>query len=197
MPADIKTPDFDFRYIMANYANHFGRSVKSRASLEEILKDVLKVNLKVNDFVVSSYDIPVEARCHLGDRNTGVLGKNIQLGRTYVSATREFDVEIGPFSFAESRKWLPGDKGFDLINRLIVSYLDRPLDYTLTFIVIGDTVPKCVFGGKDISVRLGQGFLLGRRKEDENIKITIRASKLYAKRHRASFEQQEKEKWQN
>lgn len=186
MPADMKLPDPDFRYMMANYADHFGRPVKSRASLEEILKNILKMNLKVKDFIVSSYDIPANARCRIGNRDTSVLGKNIQLGRTYMSATREFEIEAGPVSFDESRKWMPGSEGFNLINRIVVSYLDRPLDYTLTFIVIGKTIPQCVLGGKDVFVRLGRGYLLGRESEDK-VKITIRASRLCVKRHNASF----------
>lgn len=197
VPADMKLPDSGFKYMMANYADRFGCPVKSRSSLEEILKNVLKVNLKVRDFVVSSYNIPAEARCRLGNRDTSVLGKSIQLGRTYMSATREFEIEIGPLSFDESRKLMPGGREFDLINRIVTAYLDRPLDYTLTFIVIGRTVPKCVLGEKDASVRLGRGYLLGRRNEDKNIKITIGASRLYAKRHKASFKRWEKETWQN
>ena len=196
-PSDMFSVDRTFPYLTANYANHFGRSVKSRASLEEILRNVLKVDLKVKDFVVSSYDIPKDARCFLGNRDTSVLGKNIQLGRSYMSATREFEIEVGPVSFAESSKWMPGKKGFDLINKIVTAYLDRPLEYSLTFIVIGKTVPKVVFGGADEGVRLGQGFLLGRPKDDENIKMTIRASRIYAKHHKASFQQQEKNLWQN
>lgn len=196
-PSDMFGEDRAFPYLTANYVNHFGRLVKSRDSLEEILHSVLKTELKIKDFVVSSYDIPKDVRCRLGNRENSVLGKNVQLGRTYMSATREFEIEVGPLSFAESNKWMPGKKGFDLINRIVTAYLDRPLEYSLTFIVIGKTVPKVVFGGADEGVRLGQGFLIGRPKDDENIKITIRASRIYSKHHKASFKQQEKNLWQN
>ena len=196
-PSDMFLLDRTFPYLTANYANHFGHSVKSRSSLEQILNNVLKSEVKLKDFVVSSYDIPKNVRCRLGDRETSILGKNIQLGRSYMSATREFEIEIGPVLFTESNKWMPGTKGFDLINKIITAYLDRPLDYTLTFIVIGKTVPEVRFEGIDKGVRLGRGFLLGRPKDDENIKITIRASRIYAKNHKASFQQQEKNLWQN
>ena len=196
-PSDMFPSDRAFPYLTANYANHFGRSVKSRSSLEQILHNVLKSDVKVKDYVISSYDIPKGVRCRLGSRETSVLGKNIQLGRTYMSATREFEIEVGPVSFAESIKWMPGTRGFELINRIVTAYLDRPLDYTLTFIVIGKTVPEVRFEGKDKGVRLGRGFLIGRTKDDENVKITIRASKIFAKNHKASFQQQEKNLWQN
>ncbi|MBR1945764.1 MAG: type VI secretion system baseplate subunit TssG [Alphaproteobacteria bacterium] len=194
---DMKTSDTAFPHLMANYANHFGRPVKSRTSLEEILRRIMNVGIKVKDFVASSYDIPKGARSHLGRRDTSVLGKNVQLGRTYMSVTREFSVETEPLPFSESRKWMPGNKGFDLINKVITSYLDRPLEYSLTFVVIGNTVPKVVFGGADEGVGLGRGLLLGRPKDDGNIKITIRASRIYTKHHKASFKQQEKNLWQN
>ncbi|MBO4643592.1 MAG: type VI secretion system baseplate subunit TssG [Alphaproteobacteria bacterium] len=196
-PSDMSSVNRTFPYLTANYANHFGRSVKSCSSLEEILRNVMKVDLVVKDFVVSSYDIPKNARCHLGHRESSVLGKNIQLGRTYMSATREFEIEVGPVSFAECCKWAPGRKGFDVINRIVTAYLDRPLEYSLTFIVIGKTIPEVRFEGKDKGVRLGQGFLIGRLKDNENTKITIKASRIYAKNHKASFQQQEKNLWQN
>ena len=196
-PSDMLPSDRTFPYLTAKYANHFGRCVKNHSSLEDILHNVMKADLKVKDFVVSSYDIPKDTRCRLGNRETSVVGKNIQLGRTYMSATREFEIEVGPVAFAESIKWMPGTKGFELINRIVTAYLDRPLDYTLTFIVIGKTVPEVRFEGKDKGVRLGRGFLIGRPKDDENVKITIRASKIFAKNHKASFQQQEKNIWQN
>ena len=196
-PSDMFFSDRLFPYLTANYANHYGRPVKNRSSLEEILSHIVNADLKVKDFVVSSYDIPESARCCLGDRETSVLGKNIQLGRTYMSATREFEIEVGPLSFSESNKWMPGTKGFDMINKIVAAYLDRPLDYSLTFIVIGKTVPEVRFEGKDKGVRLGRGFLLGRPKDDENVIISIKASRIFAKNHKASFQQQEKNLWQS
>ncbi len=196
-PSDMFPSDRAFPYLTANYANHFGRSVKSRSSLEQILHNVLKSEVKVKDYVISSYDIPKGVRCRLGNRETSVLGENIQLGRTYMSATREFEIEVGLVSFAEIIKWVPGTKGFDLINKIVTAYLDRPLEYSLTFVVIGKTVPEVRFEGKDKGVRLGRGFLIGRPKDDENVKITIKASGIFAKNHKASFQQQEKNLWQN
>ena len=196
-PSDMLPANRIFPYLTANYASHFGRCIKNHSSLQEILSNVMKVDLKVRDFVVSSYNIPKNVRCRLGNRETSVLGKNIQLGRSYMSATREFEIEVGPVVFAESNKWMPGTKGFELINRIVTAYLDRPLEYSLTFIVIGKTVPQVVFGKEDKGVRLGQGFFLGHPKDDENIKITIGASRIFAKHHKASFQQQEKNIWQN
>ena len=196
-PSDMLPANRIFPYLTANYASHFGRCIKNHSSLQEILRNVMKVDLKVRDFVVSSYNIPKNVRCRLGNRETSVLGKNIQLGRSYMSATREFEIEVGPVVFAESNKWMPGTKGFELINRIVTAYLDRPLEYSLTFIVIGKTVPQVVFGKEDKGVRLGQGFFLGHPKDDENIKITIGASRIFAKHHKASFQQQEKNIWQN
>ena len=196
-PSDMFSVNRTFPYLTANFANHFGRFIKSRSSLEEILSHVVKADLKINDFVVSSYDIPKNARCRLGNRETSVLGQNIQLGRTYMSATREFEIEIGPMSFTESIKWMPGTKGFDLINKIVTAYLDRPLGYSLTFIVIGKTVPEVRFEGIDKGVRLGRGFFIGRPEDDKNVKITIEASRIFTKHHKASFQQQEKNLWQN
>lgn len=188
-PPDMPTENTDMPYLTANYASHFGTYVKSRSSLEEILRGVLKIDLKIRDHVTASYDIPSEAWCQLGNRFTAVLGKNMQLGRSYLSATREFEIQIGPVSFDECRNWLPGSIGFDRISRIIMRYLDRPLDYTIKFTINGATVPFAALGDA-ASAQLGRNCWLGRsRDRNKDMILTIGASRLNKKRHKASFQQ--------
>ncbi|HAW34410.1 MAG TPA: type VI secretion system baseplate subunit TssG [Alphaproteobacteria bacterium] len=188
-PPDMPTANADMPYLTANYASHFGSAVKSRSSLEAILRGVLKIDLKIRDHVTASYDIPAEARCQLGNRDTAVVGRNMQLGRAYLSSTREFEILIGPVSFAECRKWLPGADGFDRIGRVVMRYLDKPLDYTIKFTIDGDTVPLAALGDP-ASARLGRGCWLGRsRDREKDMTLTIGASRLNKKRHKASFQQ--------
>ncbi|MGN0905235.1 MAG: type VI secretion system baseplate subunit TssG [Alphaproteobacteria bacterium] len=188
-PPDMKTEDTDFSCLTANYANHFGSYIKSRSSLEEILRNVLKIDLKIQDFVTEAYDIPPDCWCQVGNPRTAVLGRNMQIGRTYLSATHEFEIRIGPVPFSECRKWLPGSEGYDRLSRIIMLYLDRPLEYTIRFTIDGETIPFAAFGNP-ASTQLGRNCWIGRsRGRNKDIILTIGASRLNKKRHRASFQE--------
>ena len=179
----------DFSCLTANYANHFGSYIKSRSSLEEILRNVLKIDLKIQDFVTEAYDIPPDCWCQVGNPRTAVLGRNMQIGRTYLSATHEFEIRIGPVPFSECRKWLPGSEGYDRLSRIIMLYLDRPLEYTIRFTIDGETIPFAAFGNP-ASTQLGRNCWIGRsRGRNKDIILTIGASRLNKKRHRASFQE--------
>lgn len=187
-PPDMKT-NGDMPYLTANYANHFGAVVKSRSSLEEILRNVLKIDLKINDFVVAEYDIPPENLCRLGSRSSACIGRNMQLGRKYLSVTRGFEIQIGPVSFADCQKWMPGTDGFDRLSRIVTSYLDKPLEYTVKFTIDGATVPFAALGNT-ASTQLGCSCWLGRSHDrNKNMTLTIGASRLNKRRHKASFQQ--------
>ena len=187
-PPDMKT-NGDMPYLTANYANHFGSVIKSRSSLEEILRNVLKIDLKVRDFVTAVYDIPAENWCQLGNRQTARIGRNMQLGRTYLSATRGFEIQIGPVSFADCQDWMPGAAGYDRLSRIVTAYLDKPLEYTIKFTINGATVPFAALGNA-ASTRLGRNCWLGRSCDrNKDMILTIGASRLNKRRHKASFQQ--------
>ena len=165
----------------------FGCAVKNRMALEEILKNILKMDLHVSEFVVSSYDIPQECWCQLGNEENAVLGKNIQLGRTYMSATREFKISLGPVDFKECQALLPGSKGFELLTEIINLYMDRPLEYTLLFKICSKSIPQASFGDKK-SVQLGRCCWVGKaNKNADVIQLSIGAARLNRKHHRGTF----------
>jgi len=142
-------------------ALHFGFQVKTRSGLEDILQRLFTgVKLEVEDFVTAVYDIPQESLALLGRRNASVLGVNLQIGRTYYSATGKFEIRIGPEDFSHCRDFLPGARGFCLLNSAVRLYLDRPLDYDIRLMVNTPSIPEAALG--TATARLG-GCWLGRQ----------------------------------
>jgi type VI secretion system protein ImpH len=113
--------------------HHFGMRFKTRSALEDILRRVFRIPIEVRGFVIAPYDIPAENRAVLGNRETAILGENLQIGRSYYSATQKFEIRIGPVDYAVCQKLLPGARGFNLLHQAASLYLDRALDYDLTF----------------------------------------------------------------
>jgi predicted component of type VI protein secretion system len=113
--------------------HHFGMRFKTRSALEDILRRVFRIPIEVRGFVIAPYDIPAENRAVLGNPNTAVLGENLQIGRSYYRATQKFEIRIGPVDYSVCQKLLPGAEGFTLLYQCASLYLDRAMDYDLTF----------------------------------------------------------------
>lgn len=181
----------------ANFANFFGCTIKNKYALEAILRSLLKCKLNITDHVIGYYDIPHNELAKLGKKSTAVLGQNMQLGRYYMSATREFCVDIGPISFKNCEKWMPGAEGFDVLNDIITTYLSKPMDYKFNFILKGSELPKLILGNKK-SMRLGRNCWLGcNQLIGKNVTLTVGASRLVKKKHATSFNMKGKNTWPN
>jgi type VI secretion system ImpH/TssG family protein len=155
--------------------HHFGMRFKTRSALEDILRQVFRIHIEVKDFVIAPYDIPAENRAILGNPETAILGKNLQIGHSYYSATQKFEVRIGPVDYAVCQKLLPGTEGFDLMYQCTSLYLDRALDYDLTFTLNSASISMPRLGTN--TARLG-GCWLGSLKDPE---ITL-VKHVYAQR---------------
>ncbi|MCQ2966230.1 MAG: type VI secretion system baseplate subunit TssG [Alphaproteobacteria bacterium] len=181
----------------ANFANYFGNTIKNKYALNDILHNLLKCKVDVIDHIVGSYDIPSKDLAKLGNASTAVLGQSLQLGRHYMSATREFCVNIGPISFRKCENFLPGAEGFDLLCDVISSYVNKPMDYKFNFILKGSEIPKLVLGNNK-SMKLGRNCWLGCNQFiGKSVTLTVGASRLVKKKHTASFNKKGKNTWPN
>jgi type VI secretion system protein ImpH len=124
--------DADCEKIALSYANRFSFIARNREGLEEILRNTLKTNVTVNDFVIALYDINPNDYAMLGNKKTAMLGVNLQIGRRYLSAAHRFEIDIGPID-SNAYHTLLSKPGFFLnkIMKIVRLYLVRPLDYVL------------------------------------------------------------------
>jgi type VI secretion system ImpH/TssG family protein len=146
MPPDQVNPGRERELFLQN-ACHFALKTKTRGGLEDLLRHLFRVRLEVRDFVTASYDISPDIRAILGSRETSVLGINLQIGRTYFSSTQKLEIRIGPEDFSLCRRFFPGSPWFRLLQGAVQVYLDRPMDYDLTFIVKTSSIPPPRLGG--------------------------------------------------
>jgi type VI secretion system protein ImpH len=180
--------------IALTFAHHFGFSIKNQASLENMLRSLFRFNLEVKEFSLAAYDIPANSYAILGNPKTTVLGVNLQIGRTYYSVTQRFEIWIGPIDFNAYQIFMSGLTGFDLLTQTVNLYLDRPLDYHIGFKLLSKSIPTARLGfdwdqGYD-AAQLGYSCWIGRLQEEQVI-LTIDASRINRKRHRESFKEKE------
>jgi type VI secretion system protein ImpH len=171
------------------FAHHFG-FIKNRASLEDILRRLFGFKLEVNEFSPVVYDIPSDSYAVLGNPKTTSLGVNLQIGRTYYSVTQRFEICIGPIDFNAYQVFMSGLSGFELLVQTVKLYLTRPLDYHIEFKLLSSSIPGARLGfdwEQDFdAAQLGYSCWIGRLQE-EQVSLTIDASRINRKKHSASF----------
>ncbi|MDR2841671.1 MAG: type VI secretion system baseplate subunit TssG, partial [Spirochaetaceae bacterium] len=138
----------------------------------------------------SLYDIPPRKRAVLGSLKTSVLGKNLQIGRSMLSITGQFEIQIGPVTFDEYSEFMMGHSGFDLLTQAVNQYLDRPLAYTIVFIIKVYTIPLAQLGfdlekGSYEATRLGYNAWIGFPEGSET-RLQIEASRIAREKHKES-----------
>ena len=131
--------------LMLKSARQFSFLAKNHCNMEDMLRRLFGLNLKVKDFISSTRDIPYESRTILGNKNT-TLGFDLQIGSTYMSITGKFEIHIGPLSFEEYRSFMTRRNGAQFMAEALNMFMDRPMDYSLVFTLKMKTIPLARLG---------------------------------------------------
>lgn len=195
LPPDSLGYDAAQSKIVLAFAHHFG-FMKNRSSLEDMLRRLFGFNLEVKQFSPADYDIPDDSHAVLVNPKTTTLGVNMQIGRTYYSVTQRFEICIGPIDFNTYQIFMSGLSGFELLAETVNLYLDRPLDYHIGFKLLSKSIPAGRLGfdweqGFD-AAQLGYTCWIGILQEEQVI-LTIDASRINRKRHRESFKERKEQ----
>jgi type VI secretion system protein ImpH len=167
--------------IALSYAGNFSFMARNRSGLEEILRRMLKTRVEVQDFIIASYDLEAEDYAVLGNRKTAVLGLNLQIGRTYLSATHQFEIHIGPITFETFQLLMSPVSGLEVLRKAVNFYLDRPLEYAVVIQLARGIVPRARLGFDWTQIdadaaQLGYTCWLGNT--DRELELRIGASRF-------------------
>ncbi len=174
--------------IALNTAQHFSLQGRNRWGLEDLLRRTFRFNPEVREFIPASRDIPPENYAILGREQTSRLGVNLQIGRTCMSVTGKFEIHIGPLAFTNYLQFMSGRNGFALLRKLVNLFLDRPLDYSVVFTVLSETIPLAQLGfdlekARWDSPQLGYTCWIGN-PEEQVVTLTIAAARLDRRKHK-------------
>ncbi|MDR2394373.1 MAG: type VI secretion system baseplate subunit TssG [Treponema sp.] len=166
--------------IALSYGGNFSFMVRNRNGLEDILRRMLKTQVKVKDFIVASYDLAVADYAVLGNPQTAVLGVNLQIGRTCLSATRQFEIEIGPITFETYQILMTPSSGFEVLWQTVSLYLNRPLDYVVVIQLARGLPPaRLGFDWTQINADAAQlGYTCWLGNPDREWELRINASRF-------------------
>ncbi|MDR3160109.1 MAG: type VI secretion system baseplate subunit TssG [Spirochaetaceae bacterium] len=187
---NIKTGTFAERgeAIALSCARYFSFQLRNRSGLLDMLRSIFTYPIEVDELVAARYDIPPSRWAVLGRPQTSTLGRNCQIGRFMLSITGNFEIRIGPISFDQYNGFMMGHSGFDLLTEAVNLYLDRPVAYSILFIINSFTIPIAQLGfdleeGTYEAARLGYTCWIGSLGEDE-VCLRINASRLVLNKHK-------------
>jgi type VI secretion system protein ImpH len=191
---DKKTGAFPRRseQIALSAAQHFSFQLKNRCGLYDLLQSMFDYKIELVEFVAARYDIPHYRWAVLGNEKTSRLGRNVQIGRSMMSITGKFEIYLGPITFDQYNDFMMGHSGFDLLAEAVNMYLDKPLAYSIVFIINGYTVPLAQVGfdfenETYEAARLGYTCWIGSPEENE-VRLRIDAARLVRNKHKEKMD---------
>lgn len=177
---DIMSENFE-----KSFARFLSISVRSKDGLEKILKAYYHIPVKVITNVETKHDIPKKYYCKLGSRQTCTLGKNAQIGTHYLSNSKKIRIEFEVPDFKQCQKLLPGTVEFERISYILNTYLNKPMEYSIRYIIKNDTTLQSRLTGENA---LGMGIVLkNNNKKAYDIVITVNGYSRSVNQHKNSY----------
>jgi type VI secretion system protein ImpH len=134
------------------FAGLLAASTRTRASLEALLQEYLKVGVQVEECVGQWLKIDAVDRTLLGRRDTASLGRTTVLGQEVWNAQHRIRLVIGPLTLGELMQYLPGGATLQRLRAIILTYLGYEYAWDVRLTVHRERLP---------GTRLGQFGHLG------------------------------------
>ncbi len=153
----LRVTDETFLY----YGGFFAHFPRCALSLERMLADYFEVPLRVEQAQGQWLVLGEEDRSFLPrpDRSQGC---NCELGQSLIAGERVWDVQhkfrlrVGPLSYEQFCRYLPGGAGLRALGQLTRAYVGPDLDFDVLLLLHGAEAPWCRLGSDDAGgARLG------------------------------------------
>ena len=168
-----------------SFARFLSLSIRSKDGLENILNAYFNIPVKVITNIETKHNIPKKYYCKLGSRQTCTLGKNAQIGTHYLSNSKKIRIEFEVPDFKQCQKLLPGTIEFERISYILNTYLNKPMEYSIRYIIKNDTTLQSRLTGENA---LGMGILLKNdNKKAYDIVITVNGYSRSVNQHKNSY----------
>jgi type VI secretion system protein ImpH len=130
-----------------HYSGWLSNHVKNADGLEAIVGDFLGVPCHIETFVGQWVRLPPESYCRLGGPPSATeLGTSTIVGSQVWSVQQQFRIRLGPMTFAEYQRFLPGKPSLRRLAAVVRNYIGDELDWTVKLVLKADEVPRVQLG---------------------------------------------------
>lgn len=129
------------------YAGLLAAQTRHPYGLRALLTDFFGLPFAVQEFVGEWVRLPPQAECRLGiGLHSRTLGMSALLGACIWSVQHRFRLILGPVSFADFRRFLPGSPGLRRTITIVRTYVGDELAWNLNLVLKRDEVPGLALG---------------------------------------------------
>lgn len=142
------------------HAGHLVRHTRNPEGLVQILRRYFGVPVRIVEHVAQWLPLDRSQRCALGDgRRARRLGE-AALGGAVRDAQSRIKIVLGPLSFADYRRFLPGGAAALALAQWLREYVGIEFDWDVQLELAPDEVPPLALGSRE---RLGLSMWIGQR----------------------------------
>ena len=156
------------------FGGFFASRFRNAVSLEQMLGSYFDLEAEVLQFQGQWLYLTEESQSCMPS-STRRSGLNLSLGDTAVAGSRVWDLQsririrLGPLSWEQFSRLLPGTAGLSCIKEIIRLYLDINLDFDVQLILRREDVPLCRLTAEDdVGPLLGWNTWVGAAPEMRN-----------------------------
>ena len=136
-----------------HYAGRLADQRRNAEGLVAMIEDFFKVPAALEQFVGEWLELPDDCRCRLGlTPITGTLGVSATIGEYTWACQQKFRVIVGPLSYVEYERMLPGGDSQCRLRAMVLNYVGDALSWDVNIVLKKEDVPP---------TRLGQNGCLG------------------------------------
>ncbi len=158
------------------FSGHLAAVAKRPVALAAMLRDILRVPLRVVDYAARWIELPANGRWRLG-RRTGfsTLGLDVIVGHRVFDVQSGARIELGPLQLAEYRSFLPPGGGAGIVLAVIRNHMGDELEWDINLQLEAEQVPDLRLDGVG---QLGWTTWLGERRSPRPaVDLTLRLNR--------------------
>ncbi|MEG3022871.1 MAG: type VI secretion system baseplate subunit TssG [Akkermansia sp.] len=121
---------------------------RSASNLTTLLEEFFKIPVRISQWEPTFLQLDSSCLCYLGKHiNSATLGINSILGEKQMTLTEDIAVHLGPLSYNDFLRFLPGTPSYKRLNTWIRLFADHPIHWFLHLSLKSDSVPFCMLDG--------------------------------------------------
>lgn len=146
-----------------HFAGLLAQGPKNAEGLRSVLQAFFQANVEVQEFIGSWLELEPGDRWQMGGMAT--LGRTTSIGERVWTRSAKFRLRIGPLSYEEYQRLLPGSGSLARLRSIVRNYVGDALDWDVNLVLRADEVPKAKLGE---TMRLGQTSWIGEKKTKQD-----------------------------
>ena len=149
-----------------HFSGHLACQARHPEGLTSIIKEYFGIPVTIHEFLGEWIDIPAACLCRLGGSpETGSLGETAVAGARAWSAQHKIGIALGPLSYADFKRFLPGSESLRRLVAVVRNYIGDELAWDLSLVLRGEEVPGTELADAG---RLGWTTWLGDWKSEKD-----------------------------